>query len=127
VPALIRRALARETPFVVWGSGRAIRSFIHARDVARAMLLALERHAVADPVNVAAEEATSIRDLVQCILRLSGFAEAKVVFDTTKPEGHPRKVVDVKKAADLLGFRAEIGLEAGLAETIRWFREHGGA
>jgi GDP-L-fucose synthase len=127
IPALIRRALARETPFVVWGSGRAVRSFIHAQDVARAMLLALERHAVADPVNVAAEETTSIADLVHCVLRLTGFADADIVFDRTKPEGHPRKVMVVKKAADLLGFHAQTSLETGLAETIRWFRDRGPA
>ncbi len=122
IPALIRRAVARENPFVVWGSGRAVRNFVHARDVARAMLLALERHPTATPFNIAGEESTSIRELVHLVLRLAGHEGATVEFDATQPEGHHRKVLSVKKAANLLGFRVEIGLETGLAETIEWFR-----
>ena len=124
LPALILRAEAKEDPFVVWGSGRAERSFVHARDVARGMLLALERQADGDPVNLAATETTSVGDLARLVLEATGH-DAEIVFDTTKPEGAPKKVASVAKARDRIGFEATIALAEGVQETVDWYRrEH---
>jgi GDP-L-fucose synthase len=122
IPSLIVRAFERQKPFVIWGTGKAERSFIHAEDVARAMLLALEKHAVCDPINVASHEISNIGDIARTILELSGYGDADLVFDTSKPEGHPRKYPTVRKAEDKIGFRAEIPLRQGLSDTIDWYR-----
>jgi len=121
IPALIRRAVARETPFVVWGTGRVVRSFVHARDVASGMLLALERYAVGEPINLASNETTTIAALVELVLELSGYANAELQFDTSKPDGHPRKVPSVRRAAEKLGLVHYIPLREGLKETIDWY------
>jgi GDP-L-fucose synthase len=122
VPSLIVRAFKREKPFVVWGTGNVERSFIHADDVGRAMLLALEKHATCDPLNIASHEITKIGSIAKMILELSGYGDADLVFDTTKPEGHPRKYPAVRKAEEAIGFRAEIGIREGLEDTIEWYR-----
>jgi GDP-L-fucose synthase len=121
VPSLIVRAFQRQKPFVVWGTGNVERSFIHADDVARAMLVALERYAVCDPINIAAPDTSKIRDIARMILDLSGYKDAALVFDASKPEGHHRKYPTVKKAEDKIGFRAQISLRDGLADTVAWY------
>ncbi len=122
VPSLIVRAFERRNPFVVWGTGKVERSFIHADDVARALLLALEKYAVCDPVNVASCEVTHISDLARMVLDLSGHKDAEIAFDSTKPEGHPRKHLTTRKAEEKLEFQAKIGLRQGLQDTIEWYR-----
>lgn len=124
IPALIRRAVAREAPFVVWGTGRAVRSFVHARDIARGMLAALEHYAVCEPVNLASAETTTIADLVKLVLEEAGYTDAELRFDTSKPDGHPRKVPSVQRAARHLGLTDYIPLREGLRETIAWYVEH---
>lgn len=123
IPALIHKVLVGGNPVIVWGSGKAVRSFVHARDVARGMLLALERYAVCDPVNLASEETASVGDLVRLIVELSGRRDARIEYDSSKPEGHPCKIPPVKKAEKKFGFRAECRLREGLEETILWYRE----
>jgi GDP-L-fucose synthase len=122
IPSLIIRAFERQQPFVVWGSGRVERSFVHAEDVARAMLLAVEKYAVCDPLNIASPEITQIGDVARMVLELSGHRNANLVFDSTKPEGHPGKYPAVKKAEEKIGFRASIDLKKGLQDTIEWYR-----
>lgn len=122
IPSLIIRAFEKRNPFVVWGTGRVERSFIHAGDAACAMLLALEKHAVCDPINIASPEITTIGDIAKMILELSGHKDADLVFDASKPEGHPGKYPTVKKAKEKLGFEAGIRIREGLEETISWYR-----
>jgi len=124
VPSLIVRAFQRQKPFIVWGTGNVERSFIHADDVARAMLLALERYAVCDPLNIASPDTTKIGDIARMILDLSGYKDVDLIFDASKPEGHHRKYPTVKKAEDKIGFRAQISLREGLRETVDWYRNH---
>ena len=122
IPSLIIRAFEGQEPFVIWGTGRAERSFVHAEDASRAMLLALEKYAVCDAINIASQEITPIKDVARAILELSGYENPELVFDTSKPEGHPRKYPAVKKAEEKLGFRASISLREGLKDTIAWYR-----
>lgn len=122
IAALIWRAVRGEDPMLVWGDGRATRSFIFVDDAARGLLDACERYAKADPINLGADEETSVRDLARLILRLSG-SKARLKFDTTKPGGQPRRNCDTRKARKAIGFRARVPLEEGLARSIAWVRE----
>ena len=123
VPALIRRAISQEGPFVVWGTGKVVRSFVHARDVAKGMLLALEKYAICAPVNLASNETITVADLVKIVLELSGRSEVEISFDTSKSDGHPRKVPKVDRAAEKLGLTDYVPLRTGLKETIEWYVE----
>ena len=124
IPALIRKAVERWDPFVVWGTGEATRDFIHARDVARGMVLALMKYAVADPVNLATGRSIKIRDPVFLILKLASHKPSKVIFDTSRPTGQKLRRVSTKKAKEKPGFTARITLEEGLKETIIWYKRH---
>lgn len=122
IPALVRKAVERQNPFVVWGTGESTRDFIHAKDIARGMVLALEKYAVADPVNLATGRSIKIKDLVYMILKLSGHENARIVFDECKPTGQVERRVNIAKAKEKIGFVAQTSLEEGLKETIDWYR-----
>lgn len=126
IPALIHRAMVNEDPFVVWGSGNEVRDFIHVADVARASLLALERYATCDPVNIGCGKCITIREVVGIILKLCGHGKAKVNFDRTMPTAIPIRMVDTLKAKEVFGFKAEISTEEGLKNTIEWYKSHYG-
>jgi nucleoside-diphosphate-sugar epimerase len=121
IPALIVRAIAGEKPFKVWGSGRAVRSFIYAKDATRGMLLALMNAADCEPVNLGSPEAVSIADVVRLVLRLAGRDDSEVEFDTSKPDGHPRKVPRIERLRSI-GVDHFTSLEDGLRETIDWYQ-----
>ncbi len=123
LPALIRRAVSRENPFVLWGSGETVRDFTHARDIARGALFVLENYAVGDPVNIATGRTTSIMAVLSIILREAGHPGAKVVLDRSRPAGPQAKRLDIAKMKKL-GFTPLISLEDGLRETIRWYELH---
>jgi GDP-L-fucose synthase len=122
IPALIRRAVARESPFEVWGTGNEVRDFLHVSDLVRGCLLMLEKHAVCDPVNIGYGRTVTIKDVVGAILKAAGHDRAQVVFDSSKPTAIPVRMVDTSKAKRLLGFEPSVSLEAGLADTVRWYR-----
>jgi nucleoside-diphosphate-sugar epimerase len=123
IPALIKRVLDGDDPLVVWGSGNQSRSFVHGKDLARGLMLLTEHYAVADPVNIGHDRETSIRELIERILAITG-REAKVVFDTDKPEGAARKSADTTKLRKATqGFTPEITLDQGLEEMVECFRE----
>jgi GDP-L-fucose synthase len=123
IPALIRRAVAREDPFVVWGTGDEVRDFLHVTDLVRGSLLLLAKHAVCDPVNIGYGRTVRIREVVAAILAAAGHSAARVEFDATKPTAIPVRMVDTSKARALLGFEPSITLEDGLADTVRWYQE----
>ena len=123
IPALIRRAVAREEPFIVWGTGEEVRDFLHIRDLARGCLLLLARHAVCDPVNIGYGQAVTLKQVVGNILDAAGYSP-EVIFDPSKPSAIPRRTVCTKKAEQLLDFRPALTLEEGLGETLDWYRRH---
>jgi GDP-L-fucose synthase len=86
------------------------------------MLLALEKYAVCDPLNIASPEVTRIADVARLVIDLCGHRNAELTFDSSKPEGHPEKYPSVSKAENKIGFRARIGLREGLQDTIEWYR-----
>ncbi len=118
VPMLIHRVLSGEDPLVVWGSGRQKRNFMHVRDMARLMTLMTERHADGTPLNLGDEQETSIAELVELILKVTG-RRPRVTFDTSKPEGKLRKCSDGTRLRTLFpDFRPSMTLEEGIREVV---------
>ncbi|MBW3594203.1 MAG: GDP-L-fucose synthase [Actinobacteria bacterium] len=127
IPALIKKFVeAKEsgaTEVEVWGSGNATREFLYVEDCAEAFLLAAERYDGAEPVNVGTGREISIKDLSSLIARLVGY-DGDVTWDTSKPDGQPRRRLDVTRAKEVLGFEAATELEDGLRKTIDWYLDH---
>ncbi|MHA1598735.1 MAG: NAD-dependent epimerase/dehydratase family protein [Alphaproteobacteria bacterium] len=121
VPSLIRRAVSGENPLVVWGDGSARRDFVHARDVARGMMMVVEQ-GITEPVNLGSGTGTSVRELIETIVgHLDNPPE--IVWDTSKPTGDASRVLDIERARGI-GYEPEISIEAGIAETMDWFASH---
>jgi GDP-L-fucose synthase len=124
IPALIRKCVeARRkgaSKIVVWGTGSATREFLYVDDAARGILLAAETYDKAEPVNLGTSQELSIRDLVTTIARLTNF-QGQIVWDSTYPDGQPRRKLDVERARREFSFSAEVGLEDGLQRTIHWY------
>lgn len=121
IPSLIKRVVDGENPITVWGTGNQTRAFLHVSDLSEGMILAVEKYAVSDPVNLGTDEEVTIKKLVEMIIKLNR-NNTSVVFDASKPDGSPRRNSDNKKAFDKLGFRAKVTLEDGLRETIDWYK-----
>ncbi|MEX2028729.1 MAG: NAD-dependent epimerase/dehydratase family protein [Candidatus Curtissbacteria bacterium] len=122
IPGIIKRVFDGENPLVVWGSGKQTRSFLYAEDFARGLLAVTEKHAVCDPLNIGTSEEVTIGDLARLIVGISG-KKTEIIFDTSKPDGQPRRNCDTKKAFEKTGFRAQVPLEEGLKRTIEWYRK----
>lgn len=125
IPALVRKCVEAkmhgDDQVVVWGTGTPTRGFLYVEDAAEGILLASERYNESDPVNLGSDMEISIRDLVHLIARLVEF-EGEIVWDTSKPDGQPRRALDTSKAWQLFGFRAQTPFEEGLRRTIEWYR-----
>jgi len=126
IPALIKKVFdaigRKEDHIAVWGTGRATREFLYVEDAARGIILATERYNKSEPVNLGAGFEISIKDLAELIVELSGF-EGKIVWDTSKPDGQPRRSLDISRAREEFGFEARVPFEEGLRRTIKWYRE----
>ena len=128
IPALIRkmddaRADGMEQ-VVLWGDGSPTREFLYVDDCAEGLKLAGERYNGADPVNLGTGHEIAIRDLAALIGELCGY-EGEIIWDASKPNGQPRRQLDVTRAAELFAFRAQIALREGLEQTIAWYRASG--
>src|SRR5690606_11693704 len=127
IPALIRKfteAKKNNTKEVtVWGTGKATREFLYVADAAEAIILATEKFNKSDPINIGSSFEISILELVTLIQEIVGY-EGKVVWDTSKPDGQPRRKLDVSKAKKAFGFESKTNFEKGLRETIRWYENH---
>ena len=110
-----------EPEVTLWGTGEPTREFLYVDDAARALLLCAERLDVSDPVNVGTGTETRIRDLAELISELTGY-EGKTVWDSSRPDGQPKRYLDTTRARELIGFEAETPLEEGLRRTIDSFR-----
>jgi GDP-L-fucose synthase len=126
IPALIRKCeearVAGRPEVVCWGTGKASREFLYVDDCAEAIVAAAQRYDGPEPINVGAAREITIRELTETIARLTGFA-GELVWDTSKPDGQPRRKLDVSRATELLGFTASTDFEDGLRRTIEWYRE----
>ena len=107
-----------------WGTGKVTREFIYVEDAAEAIVMAMESYNKADPVNVGSENEISIHDLANLIRDLVGF-EGEIVWDPTRPDGQPRRKLDVSRAREEFGFVAKMPFEEGLRRTIEWYQREG--
>lgn len=124
IPALIRKCLeAKDTGndyIVAWGDGSPTREFLYVEDAAEAVLLAAELYNKSDPVNLGSAFEISIKDLMETLVQLTGF-EGKIVWDTSKPNGQPRRKLDISRAEKEFNFRAKTPFKEGLRKTIEWY------
>ena len=127
IPALIRKMVDAqergEREIVLWGDGSPTREFLYVDDCAEAIRLAAERYDGEEPVNVGTGEEIAIRELAELIAELTGF-DGEIAWDTSRPNGQPRRKLDVTRAEALFGFRARTGLRDGLERTVAWYREN---
>lgn len=127
IPALIKKFVEAvdqgSNTVEVWGTGSASREFLYVDDAARGIVLASEHYDKPDPVNLGAGFEITIRDLVDLIAELTGY-EGDIVWDTTKPDGQPRRCLDVSRARNEFGFEVKTAFREGLKETIAWYRKH---
>jgi GDP-L-fucose synthase len=125
IPALIRKALAAKASgdgeLVCWGTGAATREFLYVDDAADAVVAAAAAYESPDPVNIGSGEEITVRELVALIAELTGF-EGDVVWDSSKPDGQPRRCMDTSRARESFGFEATTSLRDGLARTVEWYR-----
>ena len=117
IPALIKRVLDVEDPLVVWGSGNQTRAFLHARDAAKGMKLITEKATTAEPINIGHDDEVSIRRLTEMILEATG-RKPEVVFDTSRPDGYPRRGADASRLREVTGWVPDTPLAQGIAEMI---------
>jgi GDP-L-fucose synthase len=124
IPALIRKFVeakeARAREVEVWGTGEASREFLYVDDAAEGIVLAAERYDGPEPVNLGAGFEIKIKELASIIQRLTGF-EGKMVWDRSRPDGQPRRMLDVSRAEKLFGFRARTPFDEGLRKTVEWY------
>lgn len=126
IPALIKKCFdavkSGDSEIVVWGTGKATREFLYAGDAAEGILLASEKYDSPEPVNIGAGFEISIKELVELIVELTGF-KGKVAWDSSKPDGQPRRCLDTSRAEREFGFKAGTGFEEGLRKTVEWYRK----
>jgi GDP-L-fucose synthase len=127
IPALIRKFVeARQSgqaEVSAWGTGNASREFLFVRDAARGIVRAAESYDSAEPMNLGSGQEVTIRELAEQIAELCAF-RGRIAWDTTQPDGQPRRCLDTSRARRELGFTASTSLADGLAETIRWYEQH---
>lgn len=124
IPSLIHRALSGESPLRVWGDGSPVRDFIFSSDVARGMMLAVEK-GISEPLNLGSGVGVSIKEIVETLVELLG-DDREIIWDTSKPSGDAKRLMDTTRA-EKYGFRPVKSLKDGMSETINWYIEHAGA
>jgi GDP-L-fucose synthase len=127
IPALIRKFVEAgkrgDDKIVAWGTGAASREFLYVEDCAAGIVAALEQYDSPEPMNLGSGREITIRELTELIARLSEF-KGRIEWDSTKPDGQPRRQLDVTRARESIGFGARTNLEDGLARTIEWFSKN---
>ncbi|MFA6548428.1 MAG: GDP-L-fucose synthase [Candidatus Margulisiibacteriota bacterium] len=125
IPAIIKKcvdAVQKKESFVtLWGTGQASRGFLFVEDAAEGIILATEKYEKSDPVNLGTDQEITIKDLANLIARLTGFS-GEIKWDTSKPDGQPRRCLDTSRAKSLFGFSAKTDFEAGLNKTVAWYK-----
>lgn len=127
IPALIRKSIEakkqNQQAVSIWGTGKATREFLYVEDAAEAIIFATQKYDKPDPVNIGASFEISIKDLAKLIKKIVGY-KGKIVWDITKPDGQPRRKLDVSRAEKEFGFKSKTNFEEGLRKTIKWYISH---
>ena len=127
IPALIRKVheaqQSGEKKLPVWGDGSPTREFLYSTDAARGIVMGTQYYNDPEPVNLGTGEEISIRNLIELICDLMGF-EGEIIWETDKPNGQPRRCLDIERAEQAFGFTSDVGFKRGLKNTINWYREH---
>ena len=123
IPALIRRAVEKHDPFLVWGDGMDLKDFLYIDDYIDGMLLAMEKLDKYQPINIANGKAVTIRDVLNEILIASDYQNATLEYDTSKPTMIPKRMIDISLANDLLGWMPKVSLNEGIQRTVDWYKE----
>ena len=127
IPALIKKVIDamdnNERQIVVWGTGKATREFLYVEDASRGIVLATERYNKPEPVNLGTGFEISVKDLAELICELTGF-DGEIIWDTSKPDGQPRRCLDTTRAKKEFGFEAETDFREGLRKTIEWYKHN---
>jgi len=122
IPSLIHRAVSGENPLTVWGDGSPIRDFIHARDVARGMMLAIEK-GINEPINLGSGSGVSIKEIAETVAANVPDGPVPIEWDTDKPKGDAKRLMDMSRA-NSYGFEPQVSIEDGIKETIKWYLEN---
>ena len=127
IPALIKKCMDAKKNNVnhikIWGTGSATREFLYVEDAAEAIVLATERYNESDPINIGSGNEIAIKDLVTLIANLTGF-DGEIIYDSSKPDGQPRRCLDTTKATNKIGFTAKTDFRVGLQKTIQWYLDY---
>jgi len=122
IAGLIKKVFDGENPVTVWGTGNQTRAFLYVEDLAEGMIMAIEKYPYADPINLGTDEEVSIKELITKIIKISG-VDTGIKFDTTKPDGSPRRNCDNKKSIAKIGFKPRVNLDEGIKRTIDWYKK----
>ena len=120
IPAIMKRVLDGDNPVVIWGTGNQSRAFVHARDLARGMMLLAQHAPAAQPINIGHDQEVTIKELFRVICKVTG-RSPKVTYDTSKPDGYARRAADTTLLKKYTGFVPQISLEDGIREMFEWF------
>jgi GDP-L-fucose synthase len=127
IPALVRKCIEaadrHDEKITAWGTGSASREFLYVEDCARGIIASMEKYNSPEPMNLGSGQEITIRNLTELVARLSNF-KGRIEWDTTKPDGQPRRQLDITRAQQEIGFTATTSLEDGLKKTIDWYRIH---
>lgn len=126
IPALIKKCedakKNQEDNLTVWGDGNASREFLYVKDAAEAIILATEKYNSPEPVNIGSGKEITIKSLVEIIVKITKFT-GKIIWDKSKPNGQPRRCLDIQRAEEQFGFKSKTSFEEGLKNTIKWYNE----
>ena len=123
IPALIRRAVERQDPFVVWGDGMDLKDFLYIDDYIDGMLLAMEKLDEFQPINIASGQPLTIRDLLDEILKAASYHDADVVYDASKPTMIPKRLIDISLAKKIFGWQPKVSIQDGIKKTVSWYEK----
>jgi len=122
IPALIRRVVERHDPLVVWGDGSDLKDFLYIDDFVEGIVSAMDKIDSFDAINIASGRSITVKEIVDLIIKLDGYTDCDLQYDTSKPTMIPKRLVDISKAKSVLGFQPKVSMEDGLRKTIEWFR-----
>tara|TARA_Y100000768_G_C23988659_1_gene690620 strand:+ start:3710 stop:4666 length:957 start_codon:yes stop_codon:yes gene_type:complete len=123
IPALIRKVIERHDPIEVWGDGNELKEFLYIDDFIDGLLLAMEKISSSDPINLSMNEPITVREIIDTLVRLDNYENAKIIYDTSKPTMIPKRLIDNTLAKKMIGFEPKINIKEGLMKTINWYRE----